>query len=346
LKKNLHTLAVIGPNADDPEVLLGNYNGTPADPITPLRGIREAVSHKTKVLYARGTNMADGVLGRDSTAADVLEAEAERVARKADAVVLVLGLNNHLEGEEMRVAVDGFRGGDRTRLDLPASQERLLERIVATGKPVTLVLLNGSALSINWAAEHVPAIVEAWYPGQAGGAALADVLFGDYNPAGRLPVTFYRSVDDLPAFDDYAMTGRTYRYFDGPPLFPFGFGLSYTSFAYDSLRTSADTIAAGGSVTVSVNVTNSGRLAGDEVIQLYVQHVGSAVPRARQDLRGFKRITLKAGETGRVEFALPASALAYWDAASHSWIVEHDAVRLEVGASSADIRLTKVLPVR
>jgi beta-glucosidase len=346
LRKDLGTLAVIGPNADQADVLLGNYNGTPADPVTPLRGIREAVSKRTRVVYARGTNLADELLGKDSTTSNVLEAEAEKVARDADAVVLVLGLTNRLEGEEMRVQVPGFRGGDRTAIDLPASQQRLLERIVATGKPVVLVLLNGSALAINWAQEHVPAILEAWYPGQAGGSAIADVLFGDYNPGGRLPVTFYRSTEDLPAFDDYSMAGRTYRFFDGPPLYPFGHGLSYTTFAYDSLRVSADTLAADGHATIRVNVTNAGHVAGDEVVQLYVQHLASAVSRPRQDLRGFKRISLKPGETRTVEFSLAAATLAYWNTAMHGWTVEHEPVRLEIGASSADIRLSRVIHVQ
>ncbi|HEY8062098.1 MAG TPA: glycoside hydrolase family 3 C-terminal domain-containing protein, partial [Gemmatimonadales bacterium] len=264
----------------------------------------------------------------------------------ADAVVLVLGLTNQLEGEEMRVQVDGFRGGDRTSLDLPASQERLLESVTALGKPTVLVLMNGSALAINWAAGHVPAIVEAWYPGQSGGAAIADVLFGDYNPAGRLPVTFYRSVDDLPPFDNYSMAGRTYRFFDGPPLYPFGHGLSYTTFAYDSLRVSADTLAVDGTDTVRVNVTNTGRRAGDEVVQLYVQHVASAVPHPRQDLRGYQRITLAPGETRTVTFPLAATSLAYWNVTTHAWTVEREPIRLEVGASSADIRLDRVITVR
>ena len=345
LRKNLRTLAVIGPNADQADVLLGNYNGTPADPITPLRGIREAVSKQTRVVYARGTNLADELRNQDSTSSEVLEAEAEHVARSAEVVVLVLGLTNQLEGEEMRVQVDGFRGGDRTTLNLPASQERLLRRIVATGKPTVLVLINGSALAVNWAQEHVPAIVEAWYPGQAGGSAIADVLFGDYNPAGRLPVTFYRSVDDLPPFENYGMAGRTYRFFDGPPLYPFGHGLSYTTFAYDSLRTDSDSLAATGSVAIRVNVTNTGAREGDEVVQLYVQHLASAVSRPRQDLRGFKRVTLKPGETRTVEFTLAASSLRYWNAAIHGWTVEPELVRLEIGASSADIRVAKLLRV-
>ena len=152
--------------------------------------------------------------------------EAVDAAKQADAVVMFLGLTARLEGEEMAVQIPGFRGGDRTSIDLPAPQQQLLESVMAVGKPIVLVLMSGSALATNWAQEHVPAIVEAWYPGQAAGTAIADVLFGDYNPAGRLPVTFYRSVNDLPAFDDYAMKGRTYRFFSGTPLYPFGFGLS------------------------------------------------------------------------------------------------------------------------
>src|SRR5262249_1627847 len=165
--------------------------------------------------------------------------EALKVANQADEVVLVLGLSSQLEGEEMTVREPGFLGGDRTDIGLPARQQKLLEAVVATGKPVVLVLLNGSALAVNWASEHVPAILEAWYPGEEGGAAIADVLFGDYNPGGRLPVTFYKSVADLPPFTDYRMQGRTYRYFKGEPLYPFGFGLSYTKFKYDNLKLSA-----------------------------------------------------------------------------------------------------------
>src|SRR5216110_1865590 len=230
LRKDLGTIAVIGPNCDDRRMLLGNYEGAPADSITPLRGIREAVSPGTRVLYARGSDLV--------VAGDSGLGEAVRVAEQADAVVLCLGLSPRLEGEEMHVEIPGFRGGDRTRIDLPDAQERLLERIVAVGKPTVFVLMSGSAVAVNWAQAHVPAIVEAWYGGQAAGSALADVLFGDYNPGGRLPVTFYKSVDDLPPFADYRMAGRTYRFFKGTPLYPFGYGLSYTPFTYNNLRTS------------------------------------------------------------------------------------------------------------
>ena len=345
LRKNLGRLAVIGPNADQAVVLLGNYNGTPSDPVTPLRGIREAVSKQTKVLFARGANLATGAPALDSTSADALLAEAVALARSADAVVLFLGLTNQLEGEEMRVPVEGFRGGDRTRIDLPDVQERLLEQVVATGKPVILVLLNGSALAITWAQEHVPAIVEAWYPGQAGGQAIADVLFGDYNPGGRLPVTFYRSADDLPSFSDYSMAGHTYRFFEGPPLYPFGHGLSYTTFAYDSLRVSADSFSSADTIMVRLNVTNTGRRAGDEVVQLYVQHLGFVPNRARQDLRGYQRVSLLPGETRMVELSVPVSRLAYWSIEARGWTVDNERLRLEIGASSADIRLDRVVRV-
>lgn len=335
LRKDLGTVAVIGPNADDKRMLLGNYEGSPADSVTPLRGIREAVSRSTRVLYVRGS---DWVMPADS-----LLAEAVRVAGQADAVVLCLGLTAQLEGEEMPVQIEGFRGGDRTSIDLPAAQERLLERVVAVGKPTVLVLMSGSAVAINWAQEHVPAIVEAWYGGQAAGGALADVLFGEYSPAGRLPVTFYKSVADLPPFDDYRMAGRTYRFFKGTPLYPFGFGLSYSTFTYKNLRISASTLGANDTLIVRVDVINTDHRTGEEVAQLYVRHHGSRVERPNEDLRGFKRVTLKPGQTRTVEFSVPASSLTYWNPATHRWVVETEAVEVTVGGSSADIRLRRTI---
>jgi beta-glucosidase len=198
---------------------------------------------------------------------------------------------------------------------------------------------------VNWAQQNVSAIVEGWYPGQAGGAAIADVLFGDYNPAGRLPVTFYKDVKDLPLFEDYAMKGRTYRYFTGTPLYPFGHGLSYTTFAYRNLRTDVQSVPATGSVAVSVDVSNTGARAGDEVVQLYVSHPSSKITRAIKDLRGFRRVTLRPGETRTVRFSVPASSLAYWNERTHGWVVETEPVKLQVGASSADIRLEHAIRV-
>ena len=229
--------------------------------------------------------------------------EAIDAAKQADAVVLCLGLSPRLEGEEMKVPVEGFQGGDRVQLGIPAAQEDLMQRIVAIGKPVVLVLLNGSAVAVNWARDHVPAIVEAWYPGEAGGAALADVLFGDYNPAGRLPVTFYLSADQLPPFTDYSMKGRTYRYFEGDPLFPFGYGLSYTTFAYGELSL-PEQATVGEPVKVAVQVKNTGTVAGEEVVQLYVRGREGAWPAPIRSLEGFERVALRPGESKAVEFTV------------------------------------------
>jgi beta-glucosidase len=240
-------------------------------------------------------------------------AEAVEVAKQSDAVVLVLGLSSQLEGEEMTVHEPGFLGGDRTDINLPARQQGLLEAVAATGKPVVLVLLNGSALAVNWADEHVSAIVEAWYPGEEGGTALADVLFGDYNPAGRLPVTFYKGIAQLPPFENYGMEGRTYRYFNGDPLYPFGFGLSYTRFKYGSLKLSAAKVRVGEGLTVSTEVQNTGDREGDEVVEVYLSHVAASVPVPIRSLVGINRISLKPGERRSISFTLTPEQLSVID---------------------------------
>ncbi len=271
-------------------------------------------------------------------------AQAVQVAEKAEAVVLVLGLTPAIEGEDMPVRVEGFAGGDRTDIALPRTQEALLRRIHALGKPVVLVLLGGSALAVTWADANVPAILTAWYPGEEGGTAIADVLFGDYNPGGRLPVTFYKSLDQLPPFDDYAMAGRTYRYMAEAPLYPFGHGLSYTRFTYTDLRIEPEQIGADGQAVISLDVTNVGERAGEEVVQLYVRYPASAVVRPLRDLKGFARVRLAAGERGRVDFPLSAAQLAYW--AGAEWAVEPGAVEVLVGSSSEAIRLSGQLALR
>jgi beta-glucosidase len=229
--------------------------------------------------------------------------QAVETAQKADVVVVVLGLSQRLEGEEMPVKVDGFEGGDRTHLNLPKPQSELIKALKTTGKPIVLVLLNGSAIAVNWENENLDAILSAGYPGQEGGNAVADVLFGDYNPAGRLPVTYYKSVEQLPAFDNYDMQGRTYRYFTAEPLYPFGYGLSYTTFKYSNLNI-AGKAKASEPVKVSVNVQNTGKMAGDEVVQLYLKDEKASTPRPIHQLEGFKRISLNPGETKTVEFEL------------------------------------------
>jgi beta-glucosidase len=441
LRKNLRTIAVIGPNADDKEVLLGNYNGTPSHPVTPLAGIRAKAGASVKVLYTRGSDVAEGIMSyepvpdsvfstsvdgqlrsgvsveffgnlqhqgkpvRTATSSNIQadwgsnppfpelaanqysvkwsgnitvqntgeytfrtaggfgrmvldgkplggrfgapaqfvtleakkpypivvemadrfggitvelqwalrgrddQAEAVAAAKQADVAVLFLGLSPRLEGEEMPVQVPGFSGGDRVSIDLPKVQEDLMHAVVATGTPTVLILLNGSALAVNWADANIPAIVEAWYPGQAAGIAIADVLFGDYNPAGRLPVTFYRSTDQLPPFEEYSMKERTYKYFTGSPLYPFGHGLSYTQFSYGKLKVTKS-VKAGENVEISATVTNSGRLAGDEVVELYVTDREASAPVPIRKLAGFRRVSLAPGASEKVMFTLAPRELS------------------------------------
>jgi beta-glucosidase len=440
LRKDLKSIAVIGPNADDVQVLLGNYNGQPSRATTPLAGIKSRVSPQTKVLYDKGTTLTEvsavpvpasalpdvnvevfanmnlegppvfkraekevnfdwgmnnpapdlpadqfsarwtgklvptvsgkyrfGAIADDGariyldgkliaedwtdhapatiTGEVTLEAgksydfkmdyyenkigavaklvwqppiiktetgytDAVNIAKQADAVVLVLGISSKLEGEEMNVQEPGFKGGDRTDINLPQRQQGLLEAVAATGKPIVVVLLSGSALAVNWANEHANAILQAWYPGEEGGAAIADVLFGDYNPAGRLPVTFYKSVDQLPPFDNYSMDGRTYRFFKGGPLYPFGYGLSFTRFKYSGLSFATPTVSPTQGVTVTTTVENAGDREGDEVVQLYVTDVAASVRVPLRSLAGVERVHLKPGEKRVVSFTLQPRQLS------------------------------------
>jgi beta-glucosidase len=460
LRKDLKSIAVIGPNADAREVLWGNYNGYPSHLTTPLAGIQNAVSPNTRVTYAPGSTLAgepvvavpasalgnglkaeyfnnqelrgpaatvrtdarvdfnwgrykptpelsetnfsvrwtgkltppesgkytlgftaddgarlyiDGQLlveswtsnpnktvtrevtleagrsydvrmeyfqnNREAVAklvwsyprlAERMIEEAVKATREADASVLVLGISAGLEGEEMNVNVAGFHGGDRTDLSLPQAQEALLKAVVATGKPVVVVLLSGSALAVNWANDHAPAILQAWYPGGEGGTAIADVLFGDYNPAGRLPVTFYKSVDQLPPFTDYSMQGRTYRYFKGEPLYPFGYGLSYTKFAYSNLRVKS--VKAGEPATVIVDVTNAGEREGDEVVQLYLTDVAASAPVPIRTLVGFERISLRPREKRTVRFTITPRQMSLIDN-NDKRVIEPGEFRVHIGGN-------------
>ncbi|HWR75563.1 MAG TPA: glycoside hydrolase family 3 C-terminal domain-containing protein, partial [Bacteroidales bacterium] len=440
LKRNMDTIAVIGPNSDNWEALVGNYNGIPKDPVTVFDGITAKASSCTRVIWAEGCDLAPGVhnlfpvpscylqtpdgkqgvygeyfdnremkgeplftrvdneinfywdndsphylmpandfgihwvtdlippvsgiyhLGAWASSAYVLKVNGDTLlsfrgehhgfhkevpvelkagekyrielfyknysgdadvkllwamprenlvedalakASRADAVILVLGLSQRLEGEEMGIRIEGFEGGDRTSLSLPAVQEELLSAMIGTGKPVIVVLMNGSPVASLQAHEKAAAVLLAGYPGVEGGSAVADVIFGDYNPAGRLPVTYYSSVDQLPPFEDYDMENRTYRYFRGTPLYPFGYGLSYTTFSYSDL-TLPEKIVTGKDVMVSITVTNTGKIAGDEVVQLYITDEKASTPRPIRQLEGFKRIHLNPGESRTVEFILKA----------------------------------------
>ncbi len=305
VSKDLSAIAVIGPNADDLNAQLGNYHGDPVRPLSVLQGIRQAVGSTTHVQYTRGCD----IVAND----DRGFVEALGLARTSDIVIFVGGLSQVLEGEELQdegVPPGTTSQGDRTRIELPSVQERLLKLLHATGKPVVLILLGGSALAVPWADAHLAAVLQAWYPGEAG-EAVADVLFGDYNPAGRLPLTFYRATEDLPDFENYDMRGRTYRYFQGDALYPFGFGLSYTTFDYAAPMISTDLLRVGDVLRVRVTVTNSGRLAGDEVTQLYIRRLdadGLRYPRFA--LRGFQRLHLAAGARQEVVFVLKAEDFA------------------------------------
>ena len=434
------TIAVIGPNADSVDPLLGNYNGTPSRPVTVLAGLRKRFA-ESKILYAEGSSLTgpplsaipskflkttsdqqglsaeyfkgtqlkgtpvisrtdpgidfvwgngvgpqlkenfsvrwtgtltppttdDYEIGLTSTDAchfwldDQLVGESgesdtsktrtktmhfeaghpyalkvecsqngnsgmvklvwhaasekkdyEDAVKQADLVVAVIGLAGELEGEEMPIKIEGFSGGDRTNTDLPQVQEQLLKDLVASGKPVVLVLTNGSALSINWSDEHVPAILEAWYPGEEGGTAVAEALAGDFSPGGRLPLTFYKSVDQLPPFEDYNMKGRTYRYFTGEPLYPFGYGLSYTTFEYSNLSFAKNSSAAGDDLAASVDVKNTGSIAGDEVVQVYLTHPG-ADGAPLHALAAFRRVHVEPGATQHVQLAVPNRNLSVVD---------------------------------
>jgi beta-glucosidase len=329
-KDDIGSIAVIGPNADNTLVLIGNYMGTPAEPVSVLAGIKALVEETTDLVHVEGCAIAGG-------SQDGFE-EAIQAAKSSDVAVMVMGLSQQLEGEEGQQEGNppGVRSrGDRATLDLPPIQEQLLQAVYETGTPVVLVLMNGSAISINWADEHIPAILEAWYPGQAGGTAVAEALFGLTNPGGRLPVTFYRSTSDLPAFDDYRMENRTYRYFTGQPLYPFGFGLSYTTFTYQDLQVDPQEVESGDSVTVRVEVENSGQHQGDEVVQLYLKDVEASLPVPLLQLQGLARIRLDPGERQTVEFTLTADQMSFADEEGE-WVLEPGEFKIWVGGQQPD----------
>ncbi|HVV05281.1 MAG TPA: glycoside hydrolase family 3 C-terminal domain-containing protein [Puia sp.] len=292
--------------------------------------------YKLTLEYWQGEGKANVRLRAGNYVKTDMEALANSV-KDADAIVFVGGISPQLEGEEMPVNYPGFNGGDRTSIQLPAVQTAMMKALKATGKPVVFVMMTGSAIAIPWESEHVPAIVNAWYGGQSAGTAIADVLFGDYNPAGRLPVTFYKSDSDLPAFEDYSMNNRTYRYFKGDALYPFGYGLSYTTFRYDEL-TMPVSARSRTDIPVSVRVTNTGRLDGDEVVQIYISYKGQAIRVPQKALKGFRRVSLKAGESKVVRFVLKADVLAV-AGADGTMIYPKGKLVISAGGGQAGVKL-------
>ena len=282
---------------------------------------------KLEYFQTGGDAIAQLVWSTDVTKTPIEDAVA--AAKKSDVVVAVVGITSDLEGEEMNVQIEGFQGGDRTSLDLPQEEEALLEAVNGTGKPLIVVLMNGSALSVNWANEHANAILEAWYPGEEGGTAMAQTLAGVNNPAGRLPVTFYKGVADLPPFADYSMSNRTYRYFKGTPLYPFGYGLSYSKFEYSNVKLSANQLSAGALLTVDADVKNISRRDGDEVAEIYL-HFPNSPGAPLRALRGFTRVHIAAGETEHVRMTLDPRALSHVNQAGEH-IIAPGTYRLSIG---------------
>ncbi len=271
-----------------------------------------------------------------------MEEKALVAAAEADHVVLFMGLSPRLEGEEMKVEVEGFSGGDRIHLDLPELQKKLIRKIYRTNPSVTLVLLNGSALSIPWENQHIPSILEAWYPGETAGLAIADILAGDYNPAGRLPVSFYNSVSDLGDFEDYNMSGKTYRYFQEELLYPFGYGLSYTDFEYSLPALDKTEVDEYGKIELSIDVTNTGAYDGEEIVQVYLSYPDSKIQRPGKELCEFKRLMIQKGETATIVFKLDISEFEYYNVDTESYEVEKGRYLLHVGSSSDDKDLQTV----
>ena len=343
-RARIKRLAVIGANADSVPVLLGNYNGEPANPVTILDGIRSVAGTNIEVSYEPGCPLA---LHTNAVGEVSAEAWTKAIAatEAADAAIFVGGISPRLEGEEMHVDYDGFSGGDRTRIELPPVQEDLLKTLKATGKPIVFVNCSGCAMAIPWESTNLPAILQAWYPGEAGGRAVAEVLFGDVNPAGRLPVTFYRATADLPPFEDYSMSNRTYRYFNGRPLFAFGHGLSYTKFDYSNPGLDEPFYSPGGTVKLSFTVRNVGGRAGDEVAQVYFRHVRSAVPQPTLALCGFVRVPLEPRQRVNLTVNIPVERFRYWDTAQKRYVVEPGNYELMIGAGSDDIRLRVPLKI-
>ena len=387
-------IAVLGPNAADSTMMLGNYNGDPTHVVTILDGIKAAYPN-AEVTYERGCDLVEGFVAvprapragmnmaaqrqqggqgaqpqgntewmgipaqgqapaqqprprvvipqpiiSDNYTPDALEALASRAA-ESDVIIFVGGISPAVEGEELRLTLEGFAGGDRERIELPDIQSRVLKALHATGKPVIFVLCTGSAIALEQNEGDYDALITAWYGGQEGGTAVADVISGAYNPSGRLPITFYKSTAQLPDFLDYSMKGRTYRYMTEEPLYPFGFGLSYTDFYFSKPVLSSNTVRNGSTVRVRVNVLNGGQMDGSEAVQVYVKRLNDSNAPVKA-LKGLKMVNIKAGETKTVDIDLPASAFEYYDSVADGLVCKSGSYQILVGGSSADKDLQSV----
>jgi beta-glucosidase len=336
-RAKIKRIAVIGSNADSARMLMGNYEGRPSKSVTILEGIRQLAGTNIDVSYSPGCPLALKINGSNRPTSE-MEANSVSAAKSADVVIYVGGLDSTLETEEQRETCQDFDFGDRTRIELPPVQEALIKKLHATDKPVVFINCSGSAIAMPWEKDHLPAIIQAWYPGEEGGRAVAEVLFGDVDPAGRLPITFYTSTKDLPPFEDYSMSNRTYRYFNDKPEFAFGHGLSYTKYTYDGGKLNHKVFTPDDILKVSFIVKNSGGRDGDEVAQMYFRHVHSAVPQPDLALCGFTRLHLSRGQATQATIEVPAKCFRYWDTNMKQYVVEPGAYQLLVGAASDEIR--------
>ena len=341
-KSKLKTVGVIGPNADNRKALVGNYEGTASEYVTVLEGIKEYLGEDTRVFYSEGCHLfkkSTQGLGQEN---DRL-AEARMVCEMSDVVIACFGLDPGLEGEEGDQGNE-FASGDKPNLNLPGLQEDVLKELYKSGKPIILVLLSGSALSIPWADEHIPAIVQGWYPGAQGGRAIAEVLFGEYSPEGKLPVTFYRTTEELPEFTDYNMAGRTYRYMNNEALYPFGYGLSYTDFELSNISINSEEVAQGKEVLCTADIKNIGTMPGAETLQVYVKVKQEGTPNPQ--LKGLKKVYLNPGESKTITIELKDTAFGLYDNEGNLVIHEGE-YEVYIGTNQPDarsIRLTGKKP--
>jgi len=341
-------IAVVGPNADNISALLGNYHGTPSNPVTFINGLNSYVGNKSEITYSKGVDLVNS--GVESL--NMLDDSILDDVKKADLAIFVGGLDATWEGEEMPggINVNGFYNGDRTKIELPQIQQQAIRSMVKTGTPVILVLMAGSSIALNGLEKELDAILMAWYPGQRGGDAVASVLFGDYNPGGKLPVTFYSSTSELPDFKDYNMRsgkGFTYRYYNGVALYPFGHGLSYSDFEYSKLKINKRSIDETETFKVSFMLKNSGEFDGDEVVQVYIKDLESDRHMPIKQLRGFKRVQVNKSNKKLIEFEFTAiEDLRYYNPLEQKYMVEQGIFEIQIGSSSQDIRLKGIINVR
>ncbi|MDR0543243.1 MAG: glycoside hydrolase family 3 C-terminal domain-containing protein [Dysgonamonadaceae bacterium] len=337
-KASLKKVAVVGPNANNPQVQLGNYNGFPTRIITLLDGVRDELGEDVEIY-------TDSVVDYYGPTPKSFAAAIRKV-KDADLIIYAGGISPRIEGEEMRVEAPGFYRGDRTSILLPQIQTDFMKALKATGKPVVFVMMTGSAIAVPWESENVNAILNAWYGGEFAGKAIADILFGRYNPSGRLPVTFYANDNDLPDFEDYDMSGRTYRYFKGKALYPFGYGLSYTNFNYAWVNKPEGCYTEGNTVDCSIKINNIGELSGDEVAQIYIKYPQSGTGLPLKELRSFVRKTILAGQSEEIKVSIPVAELAKWSDEAGKQEIPKGIYTLFAGGNSEDEAISAVFEVK